>query len=81
VTRALSNRLVFIESICNDEKMIASNVREVKLKSPDYQHEDEAFAVADFLRRIEQYKVCVCFVCLCTCCACTPSCARADIAR
>jgi hypothetical protein len=62
-------RLVFIESICNDEKMIASNVREVKLKSPDYQHEDEAFAVADFLRRIEQYKVrarCVC-VCVCGC--------------
>ncbi len=50
-------RVVFIESICNDEKIIATNVRETKLKSPDYQHEDETFAVADFLRRIEAYKV------------------------
>ena len=49
------DRLVFIESICNDEKVIAANVRETKLKSPDYQHEDETFAVTDFLKRIEHY--------------------------
>lgn len=26
----------FIESICTDDKIIRSNVRETKLKSPDY---------------------------------------------
>ena len=50
-----AHRLVFVESVCTDEKVIAANVRETKLKSPDYQHEDEDFAVADFLKRIEHY--------------------------
>lgn len=41
-------RLVFVEIICTDEKIIASNVRETKLKSPDYKHMDEATAVDAF---------------------------------
>ena len=48
-------RLVFIESICTDERVIASNVRETKLKSPDYKGETEDAAVEDFLKRIAHY--------------------------
>lgn len=48
-------QLVFIESICTDESIIRANVRETKLKSPDYKGVGEADAVADFLRRIGHY--------------------------
>lgn len=48
-------RLMFLESICADEATIRSNVRETKLKSPDYQHMTEAEAVSDFLQRIAHY--------------------------
>jgi hypothetical protein len=48
-------KLVFIESICNDEATIRANVRETKLKSPDYKDMPEAVAVGDFLRRIAHY--------------------------
>ena len=48
-------QLVFIESICTDEAIIRGNVRETKLKSPDYAHVPESEAVADFLRRIGHY--------------------------
>jgi hypothetical protein len=30
-------QLVFVEPVCDDEEIIKSNVRETKLKSPDYQ--------------------------------------------
>jgi len=50
-----SVRLMFLESICTDEHTIRSNVRETKLKSPDYQHMTEQEAVADFLQRIAHY--------------------------
>jgi hypothetical protein len=49
-------RSVFIELICNDEALIRSNVRETKLKSPDYVGVDETAAVSDFLARIDHYK-------------------------
>ncbi|KAA0169694.1 hypothetical protein FNF27_06875 [Cafeteria roenbergensis] len=48
-------QLVFIESICTDEEMIRANVRETKLKSPDYKDMTEQEAVKDFLRRIGHY--------------------------
>lgn len=48
-------KLVFIESICNDESIIRANVRETKLKSPDYKDQPESSAVSDFLRRIAHY--------------------------
>lgn len=41
-----SHRLVFVEIVCTDEKVIAANVRETKLKSPDYKHMEEALAVS-----------------------------------
>ncbi|VDO80457.1 unnamed protein product [Heligmosomoides polygyrus] len=51
-------RLFFIESVCDDPKIIDSNITEVKINSPDYKgimsHED---AKQDFLKRIENYKL------------------------
>lgn len=46
----------FIESICDDERIILENIREVKLSSPDYLHVDAETAAKDFMARIEQYK-------------------------
>lgn len=34
-------QLVFIESVCGDEGVIQSNIREVKLQSPDYRGVEE----------------------------------------
>ena len=46
-------RVVFIESICEDERVIEGNVRETKLRSPDYAGVDPEEAVRDFRQRIE----------------------------
>jgi hypothetical protein len=48
-------RLVFVEAICTDERIIRSNIRETKMKSPDYRNMREEEAVADFLQRIAHY--------------------------
>jgi broad specificity phosphatase PhoE len=48
--------LVFIESICNDTALIDANVRETKLKMPDYAGVDPAEAVRDFRARIAHYE-------------------------
>ncbi|WP_437599952.1 bifunctional nucleoside/nucleotide kinase/histidine phosphatase family protein [Sorangium sp. So ce590] len=47
--------VVFIESICNDESIIETNVRETKLRSPDYQGVDPEAALRDFRARIAHY--------------------------
>jgi broad specificity phosphatase PhoE/predicted kinase len=47
--------VVFIESICDDERIIEANVRETKLRSPDYEGVDPEEAVRDFRRRISHY--------------------------
>jgi len=52
----VKHQLVFIESICTDEAIVRANVRETKLKSPDYRDMPEDVAVADFLARIAHYK-------------------------
>ena len=43
---------LFIESCCNDERIIEENVRSVKISSPDYAGWDEASAVKDYLARL-----------------------------
>jgi len=43
---------LFIESYCDDEKLIEENVRNVKISSPDYIGWSEADAVRDYLARI-----------------------------
>ncbi|AKT37217.1 6-phosphofructo-2-kinase/fructose-2,6-bisphosphatase [Chondromyces crocatus] len=47
--------VVFIESICGDEAIIETNVRETKLRSPDYEGVDAREAVRDFRARIAHY--------------------------
>uniref|UniRef100_A0A674D5R6 6-phosphofructo-2-kinase/fructose-2,6-bisphosphatase-like n=1 Tax=Salmo trutta TaxID=8032 RepID=A0A674D5R6_SALTR len=50
-------KVFFIESLCDDPEIIAENIKQVKLSSPDYAGCDKEEAVADFLKRIECYKV------------------------
>ncbi|CAF1402551.1 unnamed protein product [Rotaria sp. Silwood1] len=49
-------RVFFVESICDSQEVIEANIREVKLKSPDYKDIPQAEAVEDFLSRIELYE-------------------------
>jgi broad specificity phosphatase PhoE/predicted kinase len=48
-------RVLFVESVCDDPDVLEHNVRETKLRSPDYQEVDPERAVADFHRRIAMY--------------------------
>ncbi|KAM5195087.1 6-phosphofructo-2-kinase/fructose-2,6-bisphosphatase 1 isoform 2-T4 [Hipposideros larvatus] len=50
-------KVFFIESICNDPGIIAENIRQVKLSSPDYIDCDRENVLEDFLKRIECYEV------------------------
>ncbi|UJR79024.1 6-phosphofructo-2-kinase/fructose-2, 6-bisphosphatase bifunctional enzyme [Sandaracinus amylolyticus] len=54
--RAQGLQVVFVESICEDETVIASNIRQTKLHMPDYVGMDPEQAVADFRARIAQYE-------------------------
>ncbi|KAK9729093.1 hypothetical protein K7432_000536 [Basidiobolus ranarum] len=47
--------VIFIESICDDPKIIEENVRNVKISSPDYTNWDPDQAVKDFVRRINNH--------------------------
>ncbi|XP_012991879.2 6-phosphofructo-2-kinase/fructose-2,6-bisphosphatase 1 isoform X7 [Esox lucius] len=49
-------KVFFVESICDDPDIIAQNITEVKVSSPDYVNCDKEEALADFLKRIECYK-------------------------
>ena len=53
--RAEGLQVVFIESLCEDEEVIASNIRQTKLHSPDYTGMDAEVAVHDFRARIAHY--------------------------
>ncbi|CAF3343109.1 unnamed protein product [Rotaria sp. Silwood1] len=55
-TQTFCFRVFFVESICDSPEIIESNIREVKLKSPDYKDVPQEEAVSDFLSRIEQYQ-------------------------
>ena len=48
-------QVVFVESIC-DEGVVEANIRETKLRSPDYADMDPDEAVLDFRRRIAHYE-------------------------
>ncbi|CAM4683616.1 unnamed protein product [Leuciscus chuanchicus] len=50
-------KVFFIESLCDDPEIIAENIKQVKLSSPDYADCDKEEAVADFLKRIDCYKL------------------------
>ncbi|CAF1220841.1 unnamed protein product [Adineta ricciae] len=55
-TQTHSFRVFFVESICDSQEIIEANIKEVKLKSPDYKDLSQEEAVADFLLRIQQYE-------------------------
>lgn len=48
-------QVVFIESVCEDQSLIEANIRETKLRSPDYEGVDPEEAARDFRQRIEHY--------------------------
>ena len=54
--RAEGLEVVFVESICEDEEVIASNIRQTKLHMPDYAGMDPEEAVEDFQARIGHYE-------------------------
>lgn len=47
---------LFVESKCDDEDLIMSNILEVKTTSPDYIGQDPEEAAADFRNRIRNYE-------------------------
>lgn len=49
-------QVVFIESICEDEAVVEANVRDTKLRSPDYVDAEPEEAVRDFRERIAFYE-------------------------
>ncbi|KAF5298915.1 hypothetical protein FQR65_LT09568 [Abscondita terminalis] len=49
-------KLFFVESICDDPKIIEQNIMEVKISSPDYANMNKDTVLVDFLKRIEHYE-------------------------
>uniref|UniRef100_A0A8C9VRR1 6-phosphofructo-2-kinase/fructose-2,6-biphosphatase 3 n=1 Tax=Scleropages formosus TaxID=113540 RepID=A0A8C9VRR1_SCLFO len=49
-------KIFFIESVCDDPNVIATNIMEVKISCPDYQGCNTSDAVEDFQKRIECYR-------------------------
>jgi 6-phosphofructo-2-kinase/fructose-2,6-biphosphatase 2 len=47
---------LFVESKCDDEDLIMSNILEVKTTSPDYKGQDPEAAAQDFRNRIRNYE-------------------------
>uniref|UniRef100_A0A8C2L1R0 6-phosphofructo-2-kinase/fructose-2,6-bisphosphatase 2 n=1 Tax=Cyprinus carpio TaxID=7962 RepID=A0A8C2L1R0_CYPCA len=50
-------KVFFVESLCDDPEVIAANILDVKVSSPDYPERDRESVMEDFLKRIECYKV------------------------
>jgi broad specificity phosphatase PhoE len=51
---------MFIELVCNDERLLSENIRMVKLNTPDYKGIDESEAFEDFQQRRENYQKSYC---------------------
>ncbi|KAJ8257878.1 hypothetical protein GJAV_G00190710 [Gymnothorax javanicus] len=49
-------KVFFVESVCNDPEVIAQNVVQVKLGSPDYIDCNAEEAIDDFMKRIQCYE-------------------------
>lgn len=47
---------LYVESKCDDQKLIMSNILEVKTTSPDYIGQDPEVAAQDFVKRIRNYE-------------------------
>ncbi|XP_078276391.1 6-phosphofructo-2-kinase/fructose-2,6-bisphosphatase 2-like isoform X3 [Rhinoraja longicauda] len=50
-------KVFFVESVCDDPEVIATNIKEVKVSSPDYAEVAQDQIMDDFLKRIECYQV------------------------
>ena len=48
--------VIFVESKCDDERLIMANIRDVKTTSPDYKGQDPEKAAQDFRDRIRNYE-------------------------
>ncbi|MCO4760484.1 MAG: histidine phosphatase family protein [Myxococcales bacterium] len=48
--------MLFIESICEDPALVLANIRQTKLRSPDYAGVPVDEAVADFSKRVAHYE-------------------------
>lgn len=53
---AANVQTMFVESKCDDEELVMSNIKEVKTTSPDYIGQDPEVAAQDFLKRIRNYE-------------------------
>lgn len=53
---AIRRQVVFIETICNDQKIVRRNIHAVGHTSPEYEEKAEDEAEQDFKARIESYK-------------------------
>lgn len=49
-------KLFFVESICDDDSIVESNIRECKTTNPDYVGQEEKDVLADFKLRIKHYE-------------------------
>jgi 6-phosphofructo-2-kinase/fructose-2,6-biphosphatase len=52
----LGIRVLFLESIVNDERIVEQNILATKLNSPDYRDRDADYAVRDFKNRLRNYE-------------------------
>lgn len=50
------DRILFIESICNDGSIIKKNIKDIKVKSDDYLNTNKDEASKDFEKRIHEYE-------------------------
>uniref|UniRef100_A0A1B6CPW8 6-phosphofructo-2-kinase domain-containing protein n=1 Tax=Clastoptera arizonana TaxID=38151 RepID=A0A1B6CPW8_9HEMI len=56
VVDKMGYKLFFVESVCDDPKIIETNIMEVKVNSPDYKNMNVESALKDFLQRIQHYQ-------------------------
>ncbi|XP_032776651.1 6-phosphofructo-2-kinase/fructose-2,6-bisphosphatase 1 isoform X1 [Daphnia magna] len=56
VVEKMGYKLLFVESICNDPKIIQATIKEVKVNSPDYKDVENETVLNDFLLRIQHYE-------------------------
>lgn len=49
-------KLFFVESICDDDSIVESNIRECKTTNPDYVGQEEKDVLTDFKLRIKHYE-------------------------
>jgi hypothetical protein len=54
-SKGILAKKMFVESICDSDKLLEENIRKVKLSTPDYRDVNEEEAVKDFKLRRENY--------------------------